>query len=138
MQGVHGGTTLQWEHPGGLPGYGAVNTASRAAVGSGAGQHFPCDGSCESLQVLGDRVRKAGWFTAVGVWREQGQEEAGCLVLCVCSHVVDPSVGTWCSEPVLTWPSLGARETGRREKARGQDGRQEGCIFSRFDRIIVG
>ena len=108
MQGMHGGTTLQWEHPGGLPGYGAVNTASRAAVGSGAGQHFPCDGSCESLQVLGDRVRKAGWFTAVGVWREQGQEEAGCLVLCVCSHVVDPSVGTWCSEPVLTWPSLGA------------------------------
>ena len=115
-----------------------MNAASRAAVGSGAGQHFPRDGSCESLQVLRDWVRKAGWFTAVGVWREQGQEEAGCQVLCMCSHVVDHSVGTQCSEPVLTWPPLGSRETGRHKKARGQDGRQEGCIFSRFDRIIMG
>ena len=136
MQGGHGRTTLRREHPGGLPGdRGRERPVQGCRRGQEWDRHFPCHGSCESLQVPGDRVRKAGWFTAVGVWVRR-RLAAWC---CVCAHShLGRSVGTQHSGPVLTWPPLGAGETGRREKARGQEGRQEGCIFSRFDRIIVG
>ena len=141
-RGRYGRTTLRREHPGRIPGdRGCECPVQGCRRGQGRDNI-----SLLTVPAKACRCGEEDGLVHCGdecVRREQGQEEAGCLVLCVCSRSSwplcgDPSVGTRCSEPVLTWPPLGARETGRREKARGQDGRQEGCIFSRFDRIIVG
>lgn len=65
-------------------------------------------------------MRKVGWFTAVGV----GQEEAGCLVLCVCSwSIVAPRWGhgaqSRCSPGLPLEPE-------RQEDARKPEGKREG------------
>ena len=110
MQGGHGRTTLRREHPGRIPG---DRGCERPVQGCRRGQGRD-NISLLRVPAKACRCGEEGGLVHCGdecVRREQGQEEAGCLVLCVCSRSSWPlcgdiSVGTplWgplCGDTVL-------------------------------------
>ena len=132
MQGGHGRTTLRREHPGRIPG---DRGCERPVQGCRRGQGRD-NISLLTVPAKACRCGEEDGLVHCGdecVRREQGQEEAGCLVLCVCSRSSwplcgDPSVGTplWGhGAQSLCSPGL-PLEPERQEDARKPEGKTEG------------